>query len=495
MNSVRNSDFGNSPYVPYCNAAADSPTELWCIDFPQADGVLSGNDTLKAFVAVDAEGALRQADLIDARRAAGHPVGLLAGLPVAIKDNICVKGMVTSCGSRILQNFVPPYSAHVAERLLAEDGVLIGKLNQDEFAMGSSTETSIFGPSRNPWNPECSAGGSSGGAAVAVAAEMVPLVLGSDTGGSIRQPAGFCGVTGLKPTYGRVSRYGLVAYASSLDQIGPMAMDVEGCALVLQCIGGHDVRDSTSIPEPAQDWLKQLSDETPRLRIGIAEEYFAEGLDAEVAAAVRTAVGVLQDAGATLVPVSLPHSRYAVAAYYLIACSEASSNLARYDGIHYGHRAEKFDDLVDLYSQSRSEGFGPEVKRRIMLGTYALSAGYYDAYYLKALRVRRKIQEDFQKAFESVDVIAGPVAPTAAFRLGEKLNDPMAMYLSDIYTISTNLAGLPGISVPCGLTSDRLPIGLQLQAAPLAETRLLQAAHRYQTLTRWHFQQPVSAEG
>lgn len=454
------------------------------------DRISKLNPELNAFVFVDAEGALRQADQVDARRAAGGPVGQLAGLPVAVKDNICVRGIPTTCGSRMLEHFRPPYSAHVVERLQAEDGVLLGKLNQDEFAMGSSTETSIFGPTRNPWNPERTAGGSSGGAAVAVAAGMVPLALGSDTGGSIRQPAGFCGVTGLKPTYGRVSRYGLVAYASSLDQIGPMARDVAGCALALQCFGGHDKRDSTSLQQPIQAWSGQLNAGCEGLRIGIADEYFAEGLDAEIGAAVRTALRVLEDAGATLVPVSLPHSRYAVAAYYLIACSEASSNLARYDGIHYGYRSETYEDLTDLYCESRSQGLGAEVRRRIMLGTYALSAGYYDAYYLKALRVRRRIQEDFETAFQSVDVIAGPVAPTAAFRLGEKLNDPLSMYLSDIYTISTNLAGLPGISVPCGLTSERLPIGLQFQAAPLAEAKLLQAAHRYQTLTDWHQQAP-----
>lgn len=390
----------------------------------------------------------------------------------------------------MLQNFRPPYDAHVIERLRAEGAILIGKVNQDEFAMGSSTETSIFGPSHNPWNVDCSAGGSSGGAAVAVASGMVPLSLGSDTGGSIRQPASFCGVVGMKPTYGRVSRYGLVAYASSLDQIGPLAGDAWGTALLLECIAGHDKRDSTSLSIDRPDCLAPLEQSLNGLRIGVAEEYFAEGLDAEVEASVREAIRVFESAGATVHPVSLPHSKYAVATYYLIACSEASSNLARYDGIHYGHRANKFGDLVDLYTQSRGEGFGQEVKRRIMLGTYALSAGYYDAYYLKALKVRRRIREDFDKAFESVDVIAGPVAPTPAFKLGEKLNDPLAMYLGDIYTISTNLAGLPGISVPCGFTMSKLPIGLQLQAPALQETRLLQAAHQFQQLTDWHRRTP-----
>ena len=448
------------------------------------------NAALNAFVSVDADGAMRQADDIDRRRRSGQGVGRLAGLPIAIKDNICQQDVPTTCGSRMLQNFRPPYDAHVVERLRAEDAVIIGKLNQDEFAMGSSTETSIFGPARNPWDQTRSAGGSSGGSAVAVAAGLVPLALGSDTGGSIRQPASFCGVVGMKPTYGRVSRYGLIAYASSLDQIGPLAGDVYGAALLLECIAGHDQRDSTSLPESVPGWTSQLDQPLQGLKIGIAEEYFAEGLDAEVEQRIREALSVFEAAGATVHSVSLPHSKYAVATYYLIACSEASSNLARFDGIHYGHRAEKFDDLVDLYCQSRGEGFGAEVKRRIMLGTYALSAGYYDAYYLKALKVRRRIADDFAEAFKSVDVIAGPVAPTPAFRLGEKLNDPLAMYLGDIYTISTNLAGLPGISIPCGLTSDRLPVGLQLQTSALNEGRLLQVAHQFEKLTNSHHEHP-----
>ncbi|MFN9721426.1 MAG: Asp-tRNA(Asn)/Glu-tRNA(Gln) amidotransferase subunit GatA, partial [Planctomycetota bacterium] len=378
------------------------------------------------------------------------------------------------------------------ERLHAEDGILLGKLNQDEFAMGSSTETSIFGPARNPWNTEYSAGGSSGGSAAAVASGMIPLALGSDTGGSIRQPAGFCGVVGMKPTYGRVSRYGLIAYASSLDQVGPLAMDAFGAALLLECISGHDRRDSTSLPLESGNWTTQLTSPLQGVTIGIADEYFAEGLDGEVEQAVRGAISALEAAGAKTKVVSLPHSKYAVATYYLIACSEASSNLARFDGIHYGHRAEAFTDLVDLYCQSRGEGFGTEVKRRIMLGTYALSAGYYDAYYLKALKVRRRIREDFDRAFAQVDMIAGPVTPTPAFRIGEKLNDPLSMYLSDIYTISTNLAGLPGISLPCGMSSAGLPIGLQLQAPPLEEERLLSVTHQFQQITDWHLRQPAT---
>ena len=455
------------------------------------DRIATLNGELNAFIFVDAENALQHADDIDRRRKAGLPVGRLAGLPLGIKDNICQKDVPTTCGSRMLQNFRPPYDAHVVERLRAEDAVILGKLNPDEFAMGSSTETSVFGPTRNPWDQTRSAGGSSGGSAVAVAAGMVPLALGSDTGGSIRQPASFCGVVGMKPTYGRVSRYGLIAYASSLDQIGPLARDVYGTSLLLECIAGHDRRDSTSLDIETPAWTTTIDQPLKGLRIGIADEYFAEGLDVEVEQRVREALRVLESAGATVHAVSLPHSKYAVATYYLIACSEASSNLAWFDGIHYGHRAEKFDDLVDLYCQSRGEGFGAEVKRRIMLGTYALSAGYYDAYYLKALKVRRRIADDFAAAFKTVDVIAGPVAPTPAFRLGEKLNDPLAMYLGDIYTISTNLAGLPGISVPCGLTANRLPVGLQLQAPALNEARLLQVAQQYQLLTTWHLETPI----
>lgn len=454
------------------------------------DRIATLNGRLNAFVSVDPDGALQQADDIDRRRQTGEPVGRLAGLPIGIKDNICQKDLPTTCGSRMLQNFRPPYDAHVVERLRAEDAVILGKLNPDEFAMGSSTETSIFGPTRNPWDQTRSAGGSSGGSAVAVAAGLVNLALGSDTGGSIRQPASFCGVVGMKPTYGRVSRYGLIAYASSLDQIGPLAGDVYGTSLLLECIAGHDRRDSTSLNVETPAWTTTLDQPLKGLRIGIADEYFSQGLDGEVEQRVRDALKVFESAGATVHSVSLPHSKYAVAAYYLIACSEASSNLARFDGIHYGHRAEKFSDLADLYCQSRGEGFGSEVKRRIMLGTYALSAGYYDAYYLKALKVRRRIADDFAAAFKIVDVIAGPVAPTPAFRLGEKLNDPLAMYLGDIYTISTNLAGLPGISVPCGLTAGKLPVGLQLQAPALNETRLLQVANQFQQLTAWHLETP-----
>lgn len=456
------------------------------------DRIAACDSQIHAFVHVAAQSALEQADQIDARRAAGQPVGKLAGLPIAVKDNICVRGMPATCGSRMLQSFVPPHSAHVIERITAADGILLGKLNLDEFAMGSSSETSVFGPVCNPWNQRLTAGGSSGGSAAAVAAGFVPLALGSDTGGSIRQPASFCGVTGIKPTYGHVSRYGLIAYASSLDQIGTLARDAAGCALLLQVIAGHDARDSTSLQQPPE-LCSPDSLSLQGLRVGVVREHFGPGLDTEVASAVQVAVSQLQAAGADVREVSLPHSRYAIATYYLIACCEASSNLARYDGIHYGHRAQKFQDLTDLYCQSRAEGFGAEVKRRIMLGTYALSAGYYDAYYLKALQMRRRIQEDFQHAFQQVDVLVGPTAPSAAFALGEKLSDPLEMYLSDICTISTNLAGLPGMSIPCGFTSDGRPIGLQLQAPALQEARLLQVATYYQNNSDWHLRQPPSA--
>jgi aspartyl-tRNA(Asn)/glutamyl-tRNA(Gln) amidotransferase subunit A len=434
------------------------------------------NPKLNAFVHIDEEAALSRADEIDARRASGSELGVLAGLPLALKDNICRNGMLTTCGSRMLESYRPPYDAHVVERISSEDGIIIGATNMDEFAMGSSTESSAFGPSRNPFDSDRSAGGSSGGSAVAVAAGMVPLALGSDTGGSIRQPAAFCGCLGLKPTYGRVSRYGLVAFASSLDQIGPFARDAFGAALLMQVIAGHDERDSTSLDREVPEYTQQLGQSLQGLRIGVVDEHFAEGIDPEVAESVRSTIGVLEARGASIRSVKLPHSRYSVATYYLIAPSEASSNLARYDGIHYGHRAEKSEDLSDLYCQSRGEGFGAEVKRRIMLGTYALSAGYYDAYYLKALKVRRRIRDDFDAAFKEVDVIAGPVSPTPAFPIGDKLDDPLAMYLNDIYTIGANLAGIPGISVPTGMTTSGLPLAIQFQTPLLEESRLLQLA-------------------
>ena len=438
------------------------------------------NPALNAFLSVDTDGALSQADAIDARRANGDEVGRLQGIPVGIKDNMCQEGVLTTCGSKMLSDYQPPYDAHVVGRLRAEDGVIIGKLNMDELAMASTTESSAAGVTRNPWNTEHSPGGSSGGSAAAVAAGLVPLALGSDTGGSIRQPASFCGVVGMKPTYGRVSRFGLVAFASSLDQIGPLARDVFGATMLLQAVAGHDNRDSTSVQQNVPDYVAEIDRPLEGLKIGIVDEHYGEGIDPDVGSSVRNAISRLEAAGAHVRTVSLPHAKYSVATYYLIAPSEASSNLARYDGIHYGHRSSRFDsssdNLVDLYCQSRGEGFGPEVKRRIMLGTYALSAGYYDAYYLKALKVRRRIREDYDKAFGQVDVIAGPVAPSTAFKLGENQDDPLAIYLSDIYTISANLAGIPGVSVPCGLSESGMPVGVQFQAPAFAESRLMNVA-------------------
>lgn len=471
--------------------------------------------SLGAFLRVMRDSALAHAEDIDRRRRSGQPVGRLAGVPIAVKDVLCTRGEVTTCASRILERFVPPYDATVIARLKAADAVLIGKANMDEFAMGGSTENSAFHVTRNPWDRDRVPGGSSGGSAAAVAASMVPLAIGSDTGGSIRQPAGLCGITGLKPTYGRVSRYGLVAFASSLDQVGPLGWTVRDCALLLETIAGHDPLDSTSADLPVPAYSQTIDQPLAGLRLGVVREHFGDGLDPEIAAAVRSAIDVYRGLGATIVDVSLPHSQYGVATYYVIAPCEASSNLARFDGVHYGHRTDEkemlaaladerrlaeaagrsTDDLdsplVRLYRQSREEGFGPEVKRRIMLGTYALSAGYYDAYYLRALKVRRLIRGDFDAAFAQVDLLIGPVTPTPAFRLGEKLNDPLAMYLEDLYTVPTNLAGIAGISIPCGITGSGLPIGLQLQAPPFQEERLLRGAQMFQQVTDWHTRRPA----
>jgi len=461
-----------------------------CVDIAAAhvDRIASVDDRVGAFLHVDREQVLSQAAAIDERRRGGEPLGGLAGMPVAVKDNICARGVRTSCASRMLERFVPPYDAYVIERLKQADALLIGRTNLDEFAMGSSCENSALQVTRNPWNLERTPGGSSGGSAAAVAGSMSPLALGSDTGGSIRQPASFCGVVGLKPTYGRVSRYGLVAFASSLDQIGPVAHDVHGAAALLEAIAGHDPRDSTSVDRPVPTYTQSLEQPLLGLRIGVAREHFVEGLDAEVEAAVRSAIDVYKGLGAEVRDVSLPHSRYCVAVYYIVASSEASSNLARYDGVHYGFRAAAFDDMIDMYAATRGAAFGDEVKRRIMLGTYALSSGYYDAYYLKALKVRRLIRNDFDAAFRDVDVLLSPVAPTPAFGIGELVDDPLAMYLMDIYTIGANLAGLPAIAVPCGRSAGGLPIGLQLLAPPFEEERLLRAARMYERETEWHRQ-------
>jgi aspartyl-tRNA(Asn)/glutamyl-tRNA(Gln) amidotransferase subunit A len=441
---------------------------------------------VKAFLHVDEESARQQARAVDAKRKKGEKLGPLAGVPVAVKDVLCTKGVPTTCASKILQPFVPPYDAKVVEKLKAADAILIGKTNMDEFAMGSSTENSAYQVTRNPWDLERIPGGSSGGSAAAVAACQAPVSLGTDTGGSIRQPASLCGIVGLKPTYGRVSRYGMVAFASSLDQIGPFAHDVTDAALLLETLAGHDDRDSTSVDRPVPAYSKTVNTPVKPLTIGVAKEYFAGGLDSEVEAAIRAALKEYEKLGATIKEVSLPHSPYAVATYYLVATAEASSNLARYDGMHYGYRTPGKLDLIATYSRTRAEGFGKEVQRRIMLGTYALSSGYKDAYYVKALKVRRLIKNDFDEAFAQCGVIMGPTAPTAAFKVGEKTSDPLAMYLSDIYTISCNLAGIAGVSIPCGFTKGGLPIGLQIQAPPFEEEKMLRIARMYEAATDWH---------
>lgn len=478
--------------------------------------IQAADQRVGAFLRFDPQPALEQARRIDERRKKGERLGRLAGLPVAVKDLLCSRGERTTCGSRILESFAAPYDATVVARLKAADAVLIGRTNLDEFAMGGSTENSAFQKTRNPWNLDCIPGGSSGGAAACVAASMAPLSIGTDTGGSIRQPAALCGVTGLKPTYGRVSRFGLVAFASSLDQIGPLARTAQDAALLLEVIAGHDPLDSTSVNRSTPPYSKTVTQPLAGLTLGLVREHFGEGLESEVEAAVRQAVAVYESLGAKVKQISLPHSKYGVAAYYIIAPSEASSNLARYDGVHYGYRtdekamqaelaaertrlasagraaaAEVLDSpLVRLYRRSRAEGFGAEVKRRIILGTYALSAGYSDKYYLKALKVRRLIRQDFDRAFQEVDLIVGPVTTSPAFKIGEKANDPLAMYLVDLYTVSANLAGIGGIAFPCGFSSSGLPIGVQLQAPPFEEERLLRACHMFQEATDWHTKRP-----
>jgi len=444
---------------------------------------------VKAFLYVDPKWSLGFADAVDAKRKAGKPLGLMAGVPIALKDVLCTVGVPTTCGSKILQSYRPPYNATAVAKLLGADAVPIGKTNMDEFAMGSSTENSAYFTTANPWDLERIPGGSSGGSAAAVSAGMAPVSLGSDTGGSIRQPAALTSVIGLKPTYGRVSRYGLVAFASSLDQIGPFSTTVRDAARVLRVISGHDPLDSTSIPADVDDYEAAL-DGVKGLKVGVPKEYFATGLDKEIEARVKEAFSVLERLGATLVEVSLPHSPYGVAAYYIVATAEASSNLARYDGVHYGLRQKGTSDIIELYSKTREAGFGAEVKRRIMLGTFVLSSGFYDAYYIKGLKVRRLIKNDFDEAFKKVDVIAGPTTPTPAFKRGEKLSDPLAMYLSDIFTISANLAGLPGISIPCGFTTAGLPVGLQMMSKVLDEKTLLRAAAAYEGATEFHKKRP-----
>jgi aspartyl-tRNA(Asn)/glutamyl-tRNA(Gln) amidotransferase subunit A len=430
------------------------------------------NETLNAFLEIDRDGALQRAKEVEQG-------AVLAGVPVAVKDNICVRGLQTSCGSRILGDYHPPYNATVIERLITAGAVIIGKTNCDEFAMGSSNENSAFGPVRNPWDTTRVPGGSSGGSAAAVAAGIVPVALGSDTGGSVRQPASLCGVLGLKPTYGRNSRYGLVAFASSLDQIGIFAREVADVARVLAVIAGRDPKDSTSADVPVPDYTAALDGNLKGARIGFPAALFGKGLDQEVASAVKSSIDVYRELGAEIVAVELPHASYAIAVYYIIATAEASSNLARFDGVRYGFRAEEAPELRQMYRKTREEGFGAEVKRRIMLGTYVLSAGYYDAYYRKAQQVRTLIENDFLNAFKNCDAIITPTSPTPAFALGEKVDDPLAMYLNDIYTVTGNLAGIPGLSVPCGLSSARLPIGFQLLGPYWSEAALLRLAHAY----------------
>jgi len=467
-----------------------SPVELTDAIFKRIEAV---EEKIKAYVTLTKDSATTQAHLTEVNIKKGIK-GRLQGIPIAIKDNICTEGIRTTCSSKILENFIPPYESTATKRLKTEGYILIGKTNMDEFAMGSSTENSAFFPTKNPWNLERIPGGSSGGSAAAVAAGECIAALGSDTGGSIRQPAALCGVVGLKPTYGRISRYGLVAFASSLDQIGPITKDVRDSAILLNIICGYDPYDSTSVQIPVPDFTSVLGQDIKGIRLGVPKEYFIEGMDKEVEQAIRNAIKGLESLGAIPIEVSLPHTGFAVATYYILATSEASSNLARYDGVKYGFRIDG-KDLMDMYMKTRAGGFGAEVKRRIILGTYALSSGYYEAYYRKAQQVRTLIKQDFEKAFKTVDVIVTPTSPTAAFKLGEKTEDPLQMYLSDIFTISVNLAGVPGISIPCGFTSKNLPIGLQIIGKRFDEETILKVAYAYEQSTKWHKRRPSLKEG
>lgn len=455
------------------------------------DAIEKREAQVHSFVTVDREGALKRAKEVQAKINAGELTGPLAGVPVAIKDNMCTKGLLTTCSSKILYNFVPTYTAEAVLNLEKAGAVILGKTNMDEFAMGSTTETSAYGVTKNPWNTGHVPGGSSGGSCAAVAAEECSYALGSDTGGSIRQPSSFCGVTGIKPTYGTVSRYGLIAYGSSLDQIGPIAKDVTDCATILEAIASHDVKDSTSVQREDYDFTTALVDDVRGMKIGIPRDYFGDGLDPEVKAAVLGAAKKLEEKGAIVEEFDLSLVEYAIPAYYVIACAEASSNLARFDGVKYGYRTEQYDGLHNMYKKTRSEGFGAEAKRRIMLGSFVLSRGYYDAYYLKALRTKALIKQAFDKAFEKYDVILGPAAPTTAPKLGESLSDPLKMYLGDIYTISVNLAGLPGITLPCGTDQSGLPIGLQLIGDCFAEKKIIRAAYAYEQ-TRSYEHSPLA---
>jgi aspartyl-tRNA(Asn)/glutamyl-tRNA(Gln) amidotransferase subunit A len=462
--------------------------ERSAVEITQAylDRITAVESQVNSFLLVTADHAIAQAQAVDAKIAAGETIGLLEGIPIAVKDNICTQNIRTTCASRILENFIPPYESTVSQKLIDAGMVTVGKTNMDEFAMGGSTETSAFKKTANPWNLECVPGGSSGGSAAAVSAGEAPVSLGSDTGGSIRQPAAFCGIVGMKPTYGLVSRYGLVAFASSLDQIGPFSTTVEDSAIVLNAIAGYDPKDSTSLKLDVPDYTQFLKTDLKGKKVGVIKETFGEGLDPEVAAATNVAIEQLKSLGAEIIDISCPRFRYGISAYYIIAPCEASANLARYDGVRYGRRVEDADNLLDMYKRTRAEGFGPEVKRRIMIGTYALSAGYYDAYYLKAQKVRTLIKQDFEAAFEKVDVLVSPTSPTTAFKLGEKLADPLSMYLDDLMTIPVNMAGLPGMSLPCGMDSKGMPIGLQIIGNVLREDQIFHVAHAYEQATDWH---------
>ena len=464
-----------------------SSVELTTLFLDRIDAL---NPTLNAFITVDHDGALAAARAADARLAAGT-AGPLTGIPIAHKDVFCTEGVRTTCASKMLDNFVSPYDAHVVGQLKAAGAVMLGKTNMDEFAMGSSNENTFFGAARNPWDTTRVTGGSSGGSAVAVAARLSPMATGTDTGGSVRQPAALTGVTGIKPSYGVVSRYGMIAYASSLDQGGAFGRSAEDCALLLTAMAGFDPRDSTSLEREREDYSRALNQPLAGLRIGLPKEFFADGMDDDVRAAIDAALAHYRQLGATTVEVSLPNAKLAIPAYYVIAPAEASSNLSRFDGVRYGHRAADYTDLADMYGKSRAEGFGAEVKRRILVGTYVLSHGYYDAYYLQAQKLRRLIAEDFQRAFEHCDVIAGPTSPTVAWTLGEKNDDPVQMYLQDIYTIAVNLAGLPGLSLPCGTGAGDLPVGLQLIGNYFDEAHLLNVAHGFQQGTDWHRRTPA----
>ena len=486
-------DFNNMTALEIGQMIKDKKTSAEEVTKSMLDTIKAKESDINAFTNVFEESAMKNAAEVQAKIESGELTSPLAGVPMGIKDNICTKGLTTSCGSKMLENFVPPYNATVVEKLQDAGAVVLGKLNMDEFAMGGSTETSHFGPTRNPWDLERVPGGSSGGSAAAVAANECFMALGSDTGGSIRQPASYCGVTGIKPTYGTVSRYGLIAYGSSLDQIGPLAKDVTDCATLLEAIASHDEKDSTSVRLESYDFTSALKDDVKGMKIGIPKDYFGEGLDEEVKEAVLAAAKTLEEKGAIVEEFDLGLVEYAIPAYYVIAAAEASSNLSRFDGVKYGYRAKDYEGLHNMYKKTRSEGFGAEVKRRIMLGSFVLSSGYYDAYYLKALRTKALIKKEFDKAFEKYDVILGPVAPTTAPKLGDSLSDPIKMYLGDIYTISVNLAGLPGISLPCGKDKNGMPIGLQLIGDCFNEKKIIQAAYTFEQTRA--YEAPAIAKG